>query len=280
MSMLKVWSEDECLYLDYENEDEFFLIPETSKLPLPIVPRRPHPRVNLTQKDLGERVLVFGDKRGILRYIGPTHFESGEWCGVELDLPEGKNNGQISGTDYFHCLPNHGLFVPSHCVELLKDIQPKRFSLCLRDIESGSSTSSSLAENESDLPTSFDEGRSYLQFKARHRKKLLNCGSEMKSMQAKHQRPKTARSGGSGASNSANNSGNRLPVTRIPVPEARRSSPSVSRRKRHVAGSESVKKNEMTDILDPNVKSKPVLPSGGAGNTFFFFFLKQKNILW
>ena len=60
-------------------------------------------------------------------FLGPTHFESGEWCGVELDLPEGKNNGQISGTDYFHCLPNHGLFVPSHCVELLKDIQPKRF---------------------------------------------------------------------------------------------------------------------------------------------------------
>ena len=33
-----------------------------------------------------------------------------------------------------------------------------------------------------------------------------------------------------------------------------------------MAGSESVKKNEMTDILDPNVKSKPVLPSSGACN--------------
>ena len=64
----------------------------------------------------------------------------------------------------------------------------------------------------------------------------------------------------------------RLPVTRIPVPEAstRRSSPGVSRRKRHVAGSEIVKKNEMTDILDPNVKSKPVLPSGGAGKNLPF----------
>ena len=65
--------------------------------------------------------------QSLLFFLGPTHFESGKWCGVELDLPEGKNNGQISGTDYFHCLPNHGLFVPSHCVELLKDIQPKRF---------------------------------------------------------------------------------------------------------------------------------------------------------
>ena len=68
-------------------------------------------------------------------------------------------------------------------------------------------------------------------------------------------------------------------MTRIPVPEARRSSPSVSRRKRHVAGSESVKKNEMTDILDPNVKSKPVLPSGGAGNKKSLF-LKVKLRLY
>ena len=67
-------------------------------------------------------------------------------------------------------------------------------------------------------------------------------------------------------------------MTRIPVPEARRSSPSVSRRKRHVAGSESVKKNEMTDILDPNVKSKPVLPSGGAGNKKSLFFESKTKI--
>ena len=45
-----------------------------------------------------------------------------------------------------------------------------------------------------------------------------------------------------------------------------------------MAGSESVKKNEMTDILDPNVKSKPVLPSGGAGN--IYFFLKAKLRLY
>ena len=67
-------------------------------------------------------------------FLGPTHFESGEWCGVELDLPEGKNNGQISGTDYFHCLPNHGLFVPSHCVELLKDITKLSLESVLRKI--------------------------------------------------------------------------------------------------------------------------------------------------
>ena len=76
----------------------YFQIPESSKLPIPTAPRRPHrPReaVIVTSNDVGERVLIFGEKRGILRYIGPTHFESGEWCGIELDLPEGKNNGII-----------------------------------------------------------------------------------------------------------------------------------------------------------------------------------------
>ena len=70
-------------------------------------------------------------------------------------------------------------------------------------------------------------------------------------------------------------------MTRIPVPEARRSSPSVSRRKRHVAGNDCVKKGEMTDILDPSVQSKPVLPCGGAGKSLFIwiknFIIVLKN---
>ena len=150
-----------------------FQIPESSKLPIPIAPRRPqrsrHEVTIVTSRDLGERVLLFGEKRGVLRYIGPTHFESGEWCGVELDLPEGKNNGVIESTEYFRCLPNHGLFVPSYHVEVLKKIQPKKFSLCLREIESGSSTSSSLAEAE--------DQRSYLQFKANRKKENMRSSS-------------------------------------------------------------------------------------------------------
>ena len=135
-------------------------------------------------------MLVFGEKRGILRYIGPTHFESGEWCGIELDLPEGKNDGRVEAVDYFHCLPNHGLFVPSHLVQLVKDIHPKRFSLCLRDIESGSSTSSSIAENEAIMQA--DEGhRSYLQFKARHRKKL-SANNDMKPVVQRAKRPNSS----------------------------------------------------------------------------------------
>uniref|UniRef100_A0A8C4H9F6 CAP-Gly domain-containing protein n=1 Tax=Dicentrarchus labrax TaxID=13489 RepID=A0A8C4H9F6_DICLA len=69
-------------------------------------------------KDLrvGDRVLVGGSKMGVIRYMGETDFAKGEWCGVELDEPLGKNDGAVAGTRYFQCLPKFGLFAPNHKV--------------------------------------------------------------------------------------------------------------------------------------------------------------------
>ncbi|XP_061596270.1 CAP-Gly domain-containing linker protein 2 isoform X2 [Cololabis saira] len=69
-------------------------------------------------KDLrvGDRVLVGGSKMGVIRYMGETDFAKGEWCGVELDEPLGKNDGAVAGTRYFQCLQKFGLFAPIHKV--------------------------------------------------------------------------------------------------------------------------------------------------------------------
>lgn len=53
---------------------------------------------------LGDRVLIeaanSGDnfeRSGTIKYIGKTEFKEGDWLGVELDTPTGKNDGSVAG---------------------------------------------------------------------------------------------------------------------------------------------------------------------------------------
>ncbi|XP_044734163.1 restin homolog isoform X2 [Chrysoperla carnea] len=83
---------------------------------------------------IGDRVIVrssatTGSKPGILRFIGATQFAPGEWCGVELDDPIGKNDGSVDGISYFECQPFYGLFTPIHKVS--KSPSTRRPSACV-----------------------------------------------------------------------------------------------------------------------------------------------------
>ncbi|XP_070776492.1 CAP-Gly domain-containing linker protein 4 isoform X4 [Enoplosus armatus] len=61
---------------------------------------------------LGDRVVIAGQKVGTLRFCGSTEFSGGLWAGVQLDKPEGKNDGSVAGVQYFTCRMKHGIFAP------------------------------------------------------------------------------------------------------------------------------------------------------------------------
>ncbi|XP_066560006.1 CAP-Gly domain-containing linker protein 3 isoform X3 [Amia ocellicauda] len=67
--------------------------------------------------ELGDQVLVAGQKQGIVRFYGKTDFAPGYWFGVELDKPTGKHDGSVFGVRYFNCLPKHGVFAPPSRVQ-------------------------------------------------------------------------------------------------------------------------------------------------------------------
>eukprot|EP01064_Diplonema_japonicum_P010144 TRINITY_DN17493_c0_g1_i1.p1 TRINITY_DN17493_c0_g1~~TRINITY_DN17493_c0_g1_i1.p1 ORF type:complete len:1180 (+),score=256.78 TRINITY_DN17493_c0_g1_i1:41-3580(+) len=67
-----------------------------------------------------------GTKYGIARFVGSTYFAPGKWVGVELDSPDGKNDGTVQERRYFSCEKNHGIFVKiESCTAVTKAPPPQ-----------------------------------------------------------------------------------------------------------------------------------------------------------
>lgn len=67
---------------------------------------------------------VNGDKPGFVQFIGSTQFAPGQWAGIVLDEPIGKNDGSVAGVRYFQCEDGRGIFTrPS---KLSKTAMPEK----------------------------------------------------------------------------------------------------------------------------------------------------------
>ncbi|MEQ2167191.1 CAP-GLY domain-containing linker protein 1 [Goodea atripinnis] len=59
---------------------------------------------------IGEQVWVNGNKPGYIQFLGETQFAPGQWAGIVLDEPIGKNDGSVAGVRYFQCEALRGIF--------------------------------------------------------------------------------------------------------------------------------------------------------------------------
>ncbi|XP_053568617.1 CAP-Gly domain-containing linker protein 4 [Bombina bombina] len=51
--------------------------------------------------------------------LNPVASKKGNWCGIELDKPHGKNDGSVAGVQYFTCPTKYGVFAPPPRVQRL-----------------------------------------------------------------------------------------------------------------------------------------------------------------
>lgn len=51
-----------------------------------------------------------GNKPGYVQFVGGTQFAPGQWAGIVLDEPIGKNDGSVAGVRYFQCEDLRGIF--------------------------------------------------------------------------------------------------------------------------------------------------------------------------
>ncbi|XP_055965620.1 centrosome-associated protein 350-like, partial [Sorex fumeus] len=87
----------------------------------PLAPAKDSAPEELLGLRLGDRVLIGNVQPGTLRFKGETSFAEGVWAGVELDKPEGNNNGTYDGIVYFVCKEKHGIFAPPQKISRLPE---------------------------------------------------------------------------------------------------------------------------------------------------------------
>ncbi|GAB7329520.1 hypothetical protein MBLNU13_g01290t2 [Cladosporium sp. NU13] len=74
---------------------------------------------------VGQIIALNDDRIAIIRHVGPVHFQAGDWVGIELEEPTGKNDGSVKGERYFQCEQDYGMFLRAAGVKQILE-QPER----------------------------------------------------------------------------------------------------------------------------------------------------------
>ncbi|KAK5711126.1 hypothetical protein LTR15_012614 [Elasticomyces elasticus] len=67
--------------------------------------------MNASSLAVGQKIELNDDRHATIRFVGSTHFQTGDWVGVELDEASGKNDGSVKGERYFECEQEYGMFL-------------------------------------------------------------------------------------------------------------------------------------------------------------------------
>lgn len=79
----------------------------------------------MTEYKLGQTVETSDGRNGTIRYIGSISAAQGQFIGLELSEPNGKNDGSVRGERYFTCKPEHGLFIrPNSIIQIISQPAP------------------------------------------------------------------------------------------------------------------------------------------------------------
>ena len=69
--------------------------------------------------EAGTKVLIEGNRSGVVRYYGPVDGKSGQWVGVELDFALGKHDGYVGGYPLLFSSIGRNIFVANHNMDFL-----------------------------------------------------------------------------------------------------------------------------------------------------------------
>jgi dynactin 1 len=81
---------------------------------------------NMSDLQVGQIVELPDGRLATVRYIGETHFQTGDWVGVELEDNNGKNDGSVRGERYFDCEMGRGMFVRPTTITIVEQAPPPK----------------------------------------------------------------------------------------------------------------------------------------------------------